>query len=154
MKRWVLGCLVALLPLAASSAEIYLENETKLATPDAIPAELVGCGVQTQLPKEIAAWAGNVTLVEEDTEQGKFLDLRITKVHSSAGLGRNRSVSVTGTLREGSEELRSFRGKRVSRSLTRSDCEALGKATIDLAKDIAAWLTDYATASPLLGDAR
>lgn len=154
MGQWLLGMMIVLLPLEASAAEVFLENETRLATPDAIPEALLGCRVQTALPREIADWAGNVQLIESDTREGRFLDLRITEVHAGGLLGNTRSVSVTGTLRENDEEMRSFRGKRVTKQPTRDDCEALGKATIQLAQDIAGWLENYATAPPLLGDAK
>jgi len=149
-----MGLLIALLPLGAAAAEVYLENETRLATPDAIPEALLGCRVQTELPREVAAWAGNVRLIESDTREGRFLDLRITEVRAGGLLGNTRSVSVTGTLRENGEEMRSFRGKRVTKRPMSDDCEALGKATLALAQDIAGWLENYATAPPLLGDAK
>ena len=147
--RALLAALVSL-PLAAV-AQVKVPDkiayEKNVHVPDAVRKE---CGLETSIPKYVKAASGSA---------GKgTLDMKITGLLATGGgsFSGPKSVTITGTLRDGGKVTGSFVARRNASAGAfggGGTCSMLDRCAKALGNDVGAWLKSP-TKDARLGDAR
>lgn len=111
------------------------------------------CGLQTVIPRAVAANASNVVLVDGRGD----LEIEISDVHGPGGwvFSGPKWVEVKGKLRRGGKVVGDFRAKRMSVAdpFAGGTCGILAKCARAIGEDIALWLQEPSFGAEI-GDAR
>jgi hypothetical protein len=149
--RRTLLAVMASLPLAAA-AQVSVPEKIAYAkdvhVPDAVKKE---CGLETSIPKYVKSASGQAA-------KGGKLDMRITGLLATGGgaFSGPKSVTVTGTLREGGKVTGSFVARRNASAGAfggGGTCAMLDRCAKAIGNDVAAWLK-APSKDARLGDAK
>src|SRR3954464_11095091 len=147
VRRMLLAAAV-LLPLAAGAQTLSVPAKVSydkgVHVPDAVRAE---CGLETKIPEYVKSSApGQVTKGAQGGKGGgKSLDMKITGLLATGGgnFSGPKSVTVSGTLREGGKVKGTFTAMRHSSGGPfggGGTCAILDRCAKAIGKDIGAWL--------------
>jgi hypothetical protein len=148
--RCALLAAIVSLPLAAAAQVKVPEKiafEKNVHVPDAVRKE---CGLETSIPKYVKSASGAA---------GKgALDMRITGLLATGGgsFSGPKSVTVTGTLRDGGKVVGNFVARRNASAGAfggGGTCSMLDRCAKAIGSDVAAWLK-APTKDARLGDAK
>ena len=148
------GCLLG--PLPANGRPDHVRTRDRVAfakgsgASDAVRRE---CGIQTQLPRDLAEASHDVELVATYPERGRYLRLLITHVRAPGGgpFSGPKSIEVSARLVDDGRTIATAHAKRVSGGPFGGTCAHLRRITHAIAGDLAVWLRDP-TRSGRLGD--
>jgi hypothetical protein len=123
--------------------------------PDAVKAE---CGLEAKIAEYVKGSASGFEKVSMGAAKGKSLDMKITGLLATAGGGFSgpKSVTVSGTLRQGGKVTGTFTAQRYSGGGAfggGGTCNILDRCAKAIGKDIGAWLKSP-TMNAKLGDAK
>jgi hypothetical protein len=154
IRRALLAAAVAL-PLSASAEPLALPQKVSydkdVHVPDAVKKE---CALETKIPEYVKSSASGF----EPGKGGKALEMKISGLLATGGGGFSgpKSVTVSGTLREGGKVKGTFTAMRHSSGGPfggGGTCAILDRCAKAIGKDIGAWLK-APSMNAKLGDAK